>query len=245
MVSRRTTMNESNLILVVVPAFNEEFSIQKIVGQIRQSGFDVLVVNDGSTDETSYRAKQAGAIVIDLPFNLGVGGALRSAFQYAVAERYTAVVQVDADGQHPVDQIRNLISEFNHTGADMIIGSRFASKNGKMRVNRLRKVMMKILASNASRATGTELTDVTSGFRIIGGKLLKEFSRSFPVNYLGDTYEAVMTAGLAGYKILEIPADMNNREFGESSASPLQAMTFTLKAILVVILRVHSPIAKK
>jgi hypothetical protein len=105
--------------------------------------------------------------------------------------------------------------------------------------------MMKILASNASRATGTELTDVTSGFRIIGGKLLKEFSRSFPVNYLGDTYEAVMTAGLAGYKILEIPADMNNREFGESSASPLQAMTFTLKAILVVILRVHSPIAKK
>jgi glycosyltransferase involved in cell wall biosynthesis len=238
-------MNESNSILVVVPAFNEEFSIQKIVGQIRQSGFDVLVVNDGSTDETSHRAKQAGAIVIDLPFNLGVGGALRSAFQYAVAERYTAVVQVDADGQHPVEQIRNLISEFNNTGADMIIGSRFASKNGKMRVNRLRKVMMKILASNASRATGTELTDVTSGFRIIGGKLLKEFSRSFPVNYLGDTYEAVMTAGLAGYKILEIPADMNNREFGESSASPLQAMTFTLKAILVVILRVHSPIAKK
>ena len=104
---------------------------------------------------------------------------------------------------------------------------------------------MKLLASNASRATGSKLTDVTSGFRIIGGKLLREFSQSFPANYLGDTYEAVMTAGLAGYKVSEIPADITDREFGESTASPIQAATFTIKAILIVILRIHSPIAKK
>jgi glycosyltransferase involved in cell wall biosynthesis len=238
-------MNEDNSVLVIVPAFNEASSIQKIVSQIKQIGFDVLVVNDGSTDETSFRSRQAGAIVLDLPINLGVGGALRSAFQYAVAERYTAVVQVDADGQHPVNQIRNLIFEYNNTDVDMVIGSRFASENQHIRVNRLRRLIMKLLASNASRATGSKLTDVTSGFRIIGGKLLREFSQSFPANYLGDTYEAVMTAGLAGYKVSEIPADITDREFGESTASPIQAATFTIKAILIVILRIHSPIAKK
>jgi glycosyltransferase involved in cell wall biosynthesis len=238
-------LNNPNLLLVVVPAFNEEASIGAIVKDIKQVGLDVLVVNDGSADKTSQLAKLAGAIVMDLPINLGVGGALRSGFKFAVSRGYTAVLQIDGDGQHPVHQIQQLIAEYDRTKADMVIGSRFATENRSMKVHFARNLMMKVLARNASRATGTKLTDVTSGFRIIGGKLLIEFSLSFPVNYLGDTYEAVMSAGKGGYKVIEIPADITDREFGESSASTFQALSFTIKTLLVVVLRIHSPIAKK
>jgi glycosyltransferase involved in cell wall biosynthesis len=236
---------DPNSVLVVVPAFNEEASIGSIVREIRRAGFNVLVVNDGSTDSTSIRAQEAGAVVMDLAINLGVGGALRSGFKFAVLRGYAAVLQVDADGQHPVNQIQLLIAEFERTKADMVIGSRFATKNRPMKVNFGRELVMKVLAWNASRATDTKLTDVTSGFRIIGGKLLREFSLSFPVNYLGDTYEAVVSAGKSGYHVIEIPADITEREFGNSSASTRQAISLTLKSLLVVVLGIHSPISKR
>ncbi len=232
-------------ILVVVPAFNEEASIRAVVESIKQAGLDVLVINDGSLDNTSALAKKAGAIVMDLPINLGVGGALRTAFKFAVSMGYAAVLQIDADGQHPVHQVQRLVAEYYRTEADMIIGSRFATENQPTEVNFVRRIVMSFLAWNASRATGTNLTDVTSGFRIIGGKLLKEFSLSFPVNYLGDTYEAVTAAGKAGYHVIEIPADFTAREFGKSSANFMQAVRFTLKSLLVAILGIHAPIAKK
>lgn len=181
---------------------------------------------------------------MDLPINLGVGGALRSGFKFAVSRGYTAVLQIDGDGQHPIHHIRLLIAEYDRTKADMVIGSRFTTEDQSMKVNFGRKLMMRVLAWNASRVTGTKLTDVTSGFRIIGAKLLKEFSLSFPVNYLGDTYEAVMSAGKGGYKVSEIPADITAREFGGSSASTAQAFSFTVKAFLVVVLGIGTPIAK-
>ncbi len=238
-------MIDQNSVLVVVPAFNEEISVGSVVREIRKAGFDVLVVNDGSADGTSMKAREAGAIVMDLPINLGVGGALRSGFKFAVLRGYAAVLQVDADGQHPVHQIQFLIAEYKRSEADMVIGSRFTTDKQLMKINIVRRLMMKILARNASRATGSKLTDVTSGFRIIGGKLLKEFSLSFPMNYLGDTYEAVITAGRAGYRVGEIPADITSREFGFSSASTFQAITLTFKVLVTVILRIHTPIAKK
>ncbi len=237
-------MNNTSLLLVVVPAFNEEASIGDVVKSIKQTGLEVLVVNDGSVDNTSQIAKQAGAIVMDLPINLGVGGALRSGFKFAVSRGYAAVLQLDGDGQHPVHRIQHLIAEYERTKADMVIGSRFATETRTMKVNFARELMMRVLARNASRATGTKLTDVTSGFRIIGGKLLEEFSLSFPVNYLGDTYEAVMSAGKAGYKVIEIPADITERKFGKSSASTIKAFSLTIKALFVVVLGIHSPIAK-
>jgi hypothetical protein len=244
-----TKLNEKSdlkrSVLVVVPAYNEESSIGSVVQQILANSYDVLVVNDCSTDQTSMRARQAGACVLDLPINLGVGGALRSGFRYAVSRDYAAVVQVDADGQHPIHQIAELVSELERSGSDMVIGSRFSRIGIPMTVGKSRRVVMKFLAHNASRATGSSLSDVTSGFRIITGQLLEEYAKSFPNNYLGDTYEAVMAAGLGGYQVVEMPADITAREFGESSASTFEAFSLTIKTILVVVLKLHFRVQKK
>jgi len=228
--------------LVIVPAFNEASSIVGVIQDLQSHQFAVLVVSDGSTDETTVLARAAGARVLNLPINLGVGGALRAGFKFAVAENYLAVVQVDADGQHPPDEIENLIRESNLFDAHMVIGSRFKSTETSMEVGLIRRLVMRLLARSASKATGYQITDTTSGFRIIRQPLLGKFSQSFPTNYLGDTYEAVVSAGRAGFVVREIPAALRQRVAGESTASIAQAVGFTGKGLVVALLRLHQKI---
>ena len=223
--------------LVVVPALNEELSIGEIIEHLHRERFTVLVINDGSTDQTSLVAKHHGALIIDLPYNMGVGGALRVGFQVAIERGYEAVVQVDADGQHPVSSIQNLLDEANSSGAHLVVGSRFITDGTTMDVGLVRRMVMKYLARSASRATGVKITDSSSGFRLIRNPLLEQFSRSFSANYLGDTYEALVSAGRAGYMVREIPAAMMPRKVGVSSASLIQSVQFTLKGVAVSVLR--------
>lgn len=227
--------------LVVIPALNEELSIASVIDGLRKLNLDVLVVDDGSTDNTRSVAIQKGATVLTLPFNLGVGGALRTGFKYAILRGYDSVIQVDADGQHLPREIAKLIDTAELAHADLVIGSRFLNSEFKsqMSVSRMRQLAMKLLAIVASRATGTRLTDTTSGFRLIKNPLLIEFSRRFPINYLGDTFEAVVAAGRAGYVVREVAVEMKNREFGVSTASLSQAITFFCKAFLVATLRLQ------
>ena len=225
--------------LVVVPAFNEESSLASVIAEIRSRGYEVLVINDGSTDNTVDVARMSGARILDLPINLGVGGALRAGFKYACERNFQAVVQVDADGQHPADEIVHLLDEANASGAHLVIGSRFLSSETSMEVGRVRRFVMRLLAKSASNATQSSITDATSGFRIIQQPLLTEFSRTFAVNYLGDTYEALIAAGRAGYMVREIPAALRPRQNGESTASLVQAVTFTLKGLAVTALHIH------
>lgn len=225
--------------LVVVPAFNEESSLASVIAEIRSCGYEVLVINDGSTDNTVDVARMSGARILDLPINLGVGGALRAGFKYACERNFQAVVQVDADGQHPADEIVHLLDEANASGAHLVIGSRFLSADTSMKVGRVRRFVMRLLARSATKATQSPITDATSGFRIIQQPLLTEFSRTFAVNYLGDTYEALIAAGRAGYMVREIPAALKPRLNGESTASLLQAVTFTLKGLAVTALHIH------
>ena len=236
-----TTVSKEN-ILVIVPAFNEAASIEGVIQDLLSHQFAVLVVSDGSTDQTAALAHAAGARVLDLPINLGVGGALRAGFKFAVTENYLAVVQVDADGQHSPNEIVQLIQESNSCGAHMVIGSRFKSNGTSMEVGFIRRLVMRILARSSSMATGTTITDTTSGFRIITQPLLSKFAQSFPTNYLGDTYEAVVAAGRAGYKVVEIPAAMRERLAGESTASLSQSVRFTIKGLIVALLRLHQRI---
>jgi glycosyltransferase involved in cell wall biosynthesis len=228
--------------LVIVPAFNEAASIVGVIQDLQSHQFAVLVVSDGSTDETAALAHTAGARVLNLPINLGVGGALRAGFKFAVTENYLAVVQVDADGQHPSDEIKYLIEESNLQNAHMVIGSRFKSVGTSMEIGFVRRLVMRLLARSASKATGHEITDSTSGFRIIRQPLLGKFSQSFPTNYLGDTYEAVVSAGRAGFIVREIPAALRERVAGESTASIAQAVGFTGKGFAVALLRLHQKI---
>jgi glycosyltransferase involved in cell wall biosynthesis len=236
-----TPISKNNL-LVIVPAFNEAPSIEGVIQDLLAHQFSVLVVSDGSTDKTAARARAAGARVLDLPINLGVGGALRAGFRFAVAESYVAIVQVDADGQHPADEIENLIEAANTHDTHMVIGSRFKSDGTSMEVGLVRRSVMRLLAHSASKASGTDITDATSGFRLIREPLLGKFSQSFPTNYLGDTYEAVVSAGRAGYVVKEIPAALRERVAGESTASITQAVKFTVKGLVVALLRLHQKI---
>lgn len=226
-------------VLVVVPAFNEEKSIGAVVDSLLGIGLQTVVVSDGSSDGTAAVARLRGARVLDLPINLGVGGALRTGFKFAIDNGFEAVVQVDADGQHPADEIARLVDVANDTGADMVIGSRFLNDRPSMEVVGIRRVAMRVLARSASASTGTPITDATSGFRLIRQPLLGQFAIHFANNYLGDTYEAVVSAGRAGYKVVETPATLTRRLHGESTASTGSAVRFTLKGLGVAALGLH------
>ena len=227
-------------VLVIVPAWNEELSVGGVVRDLVAVGYEVLVVDDGSSDETKTNAAQAGAIVTSLPFNLGVGAALRCGFKYAVRHGFGTVVQCDADGQHPVDQIVQLLDAAATSGADMLIGSRFLDRDAEvMQLSLIRRLAMRVLAHSASRAAGRKVTDSTSGFRVIRSPLLEQLARHLPAYHFGDTFESVIAAGSAGYRIEEVPAALVVRSHGSSSAGPLKATKFSVKAVLTAALGIH------
>lgn len=223
-------------LLVVVPALNEGASIGKVVREISITGLDVLVVDDASTDETSVRAETAGAKVLRLPMNLGVGGALQVGFRYAVDHGYEAVVQVDGDGQHPVGDIGRLIEAANETGSHLVIGSRYLSNVATLKPTAPRRLAMRILSWVVSRAARSEITDSTSGFRIIRQPLLSRFAEDFPSYYLGDTFEATVRAARFGFRIAEVPAALKEREFGRSSTTSLRAVFLVGKVVVATLL---------
>ena len=224
----------SGRVLVVVPAWNEGASVGTVVAGLREHGHDVVVVDDGSTDATAAAARAGGATaVVSLPVNLGVGGALRCGFRYAVDHGYDLVVQCDADGQHPPDQVGRLLDAQAATGAHLVIGSRFLGVEAGMAVGGNRRLAMRVLARIASRAAGRPITDASSGLRAIARPLLDEFARSYPVHDLGDTFEAIVVAGRAGYRVEEVAVTMAPRETGRSSAGALAALAFLARALVV------------
>lgn len=231
-------LDKSN-VLVMVPAFNEQESVGAVLEALLIEGYSVLLVSDGSTDTTAKVGRSLGVGVLELSINLGVGGALRAGFKHARRRGFLAIVQVDADGQHPTQEIARLIDVANDTGAHLVIGSRFLGDRGEMRVSGLRRIVMRVLARSASGATSRRITDSTSGFRLIREPLLEQFCHHFANNYLGDTYEAVVSAGRAGYNVIEIPATLRERTHGESTASTGSAVRFTLKGLGVALLGLH------
>ena len=230
-------------ILTIVPAFNEARSVAAVIESLRSIGLPVLVVNDGSTDATADIARAAGADVIDLPINLGVGGALRAGFQTALMRGHRAVLQCDADGQHPIESVARLIEEHRRDPADLLIGSRFLAAGVRKQEPFIRRSALALLANLASRASRHPITDATSGLRIICSPLLEELARAMPAHYLGDTFEVNVMAGRSGYKIREVAVSMRPRVAGVSTASPFAAFRLTLRGALVVLLRAQRRVA--
>ena len=238
-------MIRSSEVLVVIPAFNESATIAKVVNEVFASGFSCVVVDDGSTDSTAHIAKQAGAAVLSLPFNAGVGGALRCGFRFAVENGYQAVIQCDADGQHHSHHFQDLVSCVNATNADFVLGSRFRSQENKLDPHIIRRFAMWWLARVASRATGKKITDSTSGFRLIRRPLLDELATHLPDYYLGDTFEALVVLGRAGYAVEEIGVAMAPRQSGVSTASNGRAIVLIGKSLATVLLGIHFRIKNK
>lgn len=230
--------------LVLIPALNEQATIREVVLEVMDNGFDVVVINDGSGDKTAEFARAAGATVLNLRVNLGVGGALRCGFRYAVNNGYRSVVQCDADGQHPISHIQKLIDVSNQTSSHLVIGSRFRYEEILMTVPRHRRFAMWLLGVIASRACQTKITDSTSGFRLISEPLLSQFAKNFPSHFLGDTFEANVVAGRAGYKVKEVAAPISDRKAGVSSTGSGRSIILIARSILVVLFNLHFNIAQ-
>jgi glycosyltransferase involved in cell wall biosynthesis len=217
--------------LVLVPALNEEQSVGDVVERARPLGYPICVVDDGSSDRTAAAAKAAGAEVLRLPVNLGVGGALRCGFRYAIAAGHRIVVQVDADAQHDPLEIPALLETMRRTGADMVIGSRFLAREDPYHVHRGRRLAMGMLAKRATAAVGSPITDATSGFRAIRVPLLTFFAQDYPVEYLGDTFEALVAAGRRGGKVAEQPIRAAHRLHGRPSAGLIASCWYVLRVL--------------
>jgi len=223
-------------VLVVIPAWNEEASIATVVHEVRSAlpGVDVLVVDDGSTDKTVPRAREAGAVVAHLPYNLGVGGAMRLGFRYAVERDYDTVLQIDADGQHDPAFAPQLLERIE-AGADLVIGARFAGV-GEYPARGPRLWAMTVLSKSLSRLAGTRLTDTTSGMRATSRPLVELFARQYPMDYLGDTVETLAMAARRGFRIEQVPVAMRVRETGKPSHAVGMSTVYLGRAFVVLVL---------
>lgn len=222
-------------VLVIVPAWNEARNVGHTVAEVRQASpsYDVVVVDDGSADDTADVAREAGATVISLPFNLGVGGAMRTGFTYAHRHGYRRVIQVDADGQHNPADIARVLEGLKD--ADISIGARFAEV-GDYSVGGPRKWAMLFLARTVSRVAKARLTDVTSGFRAANERALAQYIAYYPAEYLGDTIDSLVAACHAGLVVTQVPVAMRPRAHGNPSKGPVGASIYLLRSVFALAL---------
>lgn len=192
---------------------------------------DVLVVNDGSTDNTANIARAAGATTVSLPFNVGVGGAMRTAFLFARREGYSALVQVDADAQHDPEEIPRLLAALETS--DVVVGTRFHPGSTYI-VRGPRKWAMSLLSWALSKMARRPLTDTTSGFRAAGPRAIDLFADAYPAEYLGDTVGSLTIAIREGLSISEVPVTMHYRRIGRPSKSAVWSTLYLGRATLAL-----------
>jgi glycosyltransferase involved in cell wall biosynthesis len=193
---------------------------------------DVLVVDDGSTDDTAVLAREAGAAVVTLPFNLGIGGALRTGFLYAVRHGYDRGVQFDGDGQHDPSQIKLLIEALD-AGADMVTGNRFGGETHTYEVGRVRARAMGVLRFMVRQLSGQSFADTSTGFRAFSRPVLEYFALNYPYEYL-ESVEALVLACAQGFRVDEVPVRMNTREGGTPSTRRFRLLYHYVRLLLVI-----------
>ena len=222
-------------VLAIIPAFNEEKSIEAVVKMIKAAlpGIDTLVVNDGSSDNTTANALKAGSKVITLPFNLGIGGAMQTGYIYAHRNNYDIAIQVDGDGQHNPDYIETLIEPLKNGTADMAIGSRYVNKSA-YKSTLARRTGMVFFSSLVKLLTGKSVKDTTSGFRAANRKIIEYFALHYPTDY--PEVDVLIKLHKKNYKVVEIPVEMNERKTGKSSITPLRSIYYMIKVSLSLLI---------
>jgi len=226
-------------ILVIIPAFNESGAIGRTVRDVRSAGpegfsVDVLVVDDGSSDDTAARAKAAGALVARLPFNLGIGGAVQTGYRYAFAHGYDIAVQVDGDGQHDTLYLKDVVRPVADGRADMAIGSRFLAGKEGFRSSAIRRWGIRTFSFLIRLLTGLTVKDTTSGFRACGRRLIGVFASYYPHDY--PEPEAIVVARRLGCSVAEVPVVMRPRSSGASSIVFLKPVYYMLKVSGAILL---------
>jgi glycosyltransferase involved in cell wall biosynthesis len=220
--------------IAIVPALNEERSIAAVIAEIRAADpeFDVVVIDDGSTDRTAARATEQGARVLTLPFNLGIGGAVQTGLQYARDHDFEIAVQVDADGQHDPSQLAQLLAPLVAGEADVVVGSRFLGERN-YEAPFARRVGIRVFAAIISAVVGQPLTDTSSSFRAYGRRAIAYFSRDYPHGFV-ESVEATVIASRCGLRLKEVPVVMRQRLMGQSSLTLPVSIYYSIKVLVAV-----------
>ena len=227
-------MNRTSPYLAVVPAYNEASTLPRVLGLLREKAphFDVVVVDDGSTDETAAIAERNGVRLLRLPFNLGIGGAVQAGFAFAKENGYEYMVQVDGDGQHDPEEISRLTQAMDaDPRLDMVCGSRFCSEV-TYRAPVARRAGIRIFAVLLSRISGQRVTDPTSGFRLYNRRAISLFARDYPHDY--PEVEAVLMVHFHQLRMREVPVRMFQRGGGVSSISTGKSVYYMIKVLLAI-----------
>jgi len=222
------------MVLIIIPAYNEEGSVGKVIEGIRRHlpRADILIVNDGSKDLTSKKARGYEATVLDLPFNLGIGGAMQAGYKYAYEKGYDIAIQVDADGQHDPKEIPKLLRALNEEKVDMVIGSRFLG-DSEFKSSLMRRIGIFIFSRVISTIARQKITDPTSGFRAANRKVIQLFASNYPQDY--PEPEAVVLLHQCRLKMGEVPVEMSKRYSGESSITKIRSVYYVVKVLLAII----------
>jgi glycosyltransferase involved in cell wall biosynthesis len=222
--------------LAIVPAYNEADAIRATVDDLRRHApdFDVVVVDDGSTDATSQAARRAGAAVIRHPINLGIGGAVQSGYQYALEQGYDVAVQFDGDGQHDARHIHELLAQLrSDRSLNMVTGSRFlVRENGGYRSSIPRRLGIRTFSRILSMIVGRTVTDPTSGFRMVDGQGIELFAKDYPHDY--PEVEAVLLLHFHQLRGAEMPVRMRARTTGVSSINSTRSVYYMVKVLLAI-----------
>lgn len=218
---------------MVIPAFNESLNIKAVVGSLIQEGYDYVVVNDGSTDNTAKICKEENFNLLDLKENLGIGGAVQAGHKYALENGYDADIQFDGDGQHDVRCIESLVKQIDN-GADLVIGSRFLKQCDGFKSTFMRRIGIRWLSAVICLVSGLRITDPTSGFRATGRKALELFGNDYPADY--PEPESIVAAAKKGLDIAEVQVTMHERQGGTSSIKAISSIYYMIKVTLAIVL---------
>jgi glycosyltransferase involved in cell wall biosynthesis len=236
--------SRSSTFLAVVPAYNEAGTVTNVVDSIHERAprFDVIVIDDGSTDDTAARAREAGAEVVVLPFNLGIGGAVQTGFQYALEHGYDYMAQVDGDGQHEPGELETLLRALQaDRSLDVVCGSRFLSADCSYLAPISRRTGIHVFAFALTKILGQRITDPTSGFRLYNRRAINLFARDYPHDY--PEVEAVLMLHAHRLRLAEVPVQMHQRGAGRSSITKSRSLYYMIKvtlSLLVGLMRRHS-----
>jgi glycosyltransferase involved in cell wall biosynthesis len=219
--------------IAVVPAYNEEPNIARVVAELKEHdpGMDIVVVSDGSFDRTAAVARAAGARVLSLPFNLGIGGAVQTGFRYAWENGYELAVRCDGDGQHIPAELPKVVAPVVAGDADIAIGSRFVS-NGGYRSSATRRVGIRLLALVVSAIARQRVTDATSGFQALNRRALELFAADYPHDY--PEVEGMVMTIKHRLRLKEVPVSMREREHGRSSITALRSIYYMAKVLVAL-----------
>ncbi len=227
-------MEKNVRVLVIIPAYNESENIENVIDHLcRQAPqYDYLIINDGSTDKTAKICQERHFQFLNLPINLGIGGAVQAGYIYAQRNGYDIAVQMDGDGQHDIAYLADMLQPLMEDTADIVIGSRFLKKEG-FQSSATRRVGIKILSFLILITTGKKIMDVTSGYRAVNRRFINIYVNDYPTDY--PEPEAIVTAIMNRGRITEVPVKMRAREGGSSSITFLKSVYYMIKVTLAIL----------